>query len=1418
MPPTTCPDRQSLQSFLLGKTPEIIRGPIEQHLSECQSCAAAAETLVVGDDLTEALERGARSREQLSQADDEALAAAIQQAKGLASLLDTQANGPDATAIVTDAKATDESADSSRLKNKLNFLAPAQQADELGRLGDYRVLKVLGVGGMGMVFKAEDIRLGRLVALKVMRPGVASKPQAKERFLREARATAAISHDHVVQIHQVGEDRGVPFIAMQYLAGQSLQTAFTRLKKLRPKDVARIGKEVALGLAAAHEKGLIHRDIKPDNIWIEAKTHRAKILDFGLARDLTTDEGLTQSGTILGTPRYMAPEQVTGGKVDHRADLFSLGSMLYHLASGKPAFAGANIAALLFSITQSAPQPLDQIAPQIDPSLADWIMRLLSKDPEHRPQSTEEVAKRFASIETTLKTPIDTATVPLQPIVAAKPKSSQQRQSPSRRWPVVAAAGAAAFALILGVIAITIRGSDGKETTIRVTEGTTTTLDLAPGSDVTIQEEAPESAASDAPTEPPALAAGLASNADTSNQSQLTEEELFPPLEKWLEGRKQLTVAQDGSAMFTSIQAALDVQRNGEVVRILDKGPYKESLRWENKRDCGLVSTVGTIIEATGLLKGLQTQENAEQWIFRTSASRIHGFTFIANSIAQSTQEQKNTLTALRIQDCDGICIEHCAFVKRELPQATRKVGVGIYNALAESTDTRGQCIRNCVFAKDFIGLNAVAGQTFLSQNWIRVHLERPSQGYFGLTVSAHSKKDTVHVRRNIFDASAFGHMVGAFGNINRQDETIRLSYNQNTHVAAAGKLLFIAGKMDEATEFKNNFSLARNPSVHIESYLGNEVRDAALRLWKIEGNFSRLRNSRYGVPLANIISPDATLISFDPHDRNFMRIDPTKITVSKGDPFPGALPPGPAPPEGDWFTELQDRFKDALQYMTPEAREFWSKPLELPTADNEQSSSRDATTAQATASTTEPPNPTSDEAASTQTTEVKAETSDDNPTPSEPQAKADDAEVQKTEEPKQYAKAVRFNNDTKELEITQRDYPPELERLKQAPDFLKAFESAESRYSTHERQRDLTQPPGFLIFGRVVSEDSSIDPSQIEAIFSVDSNGYFVDFIPWADTPIAFGLHAHQAIEVKPQGPPEPRTACFAEDLGTITLRKVERRELATLKGRVQLQGSNGRPIAGVAEVSLNVIPHVDGDPDRPIGPRLPRDGERLTLRPSVAANGTFTIPGLSPEPTTYRVTATRRGYLPATEDVRLKPGTRNPTASLTLEESIPVIIETVRWTNEAYDLNQKNTAELFGGDRFTPDRKQFSAQLAKVGGQMGGISSSEMYYGIRRIHQHERKLSFEFTNQQGPILTGCKDLGMGTLDDFSKINPRDKVDYEARDLELKHGHVYLLRSLVGVTLFDANQLTDSSRNTIRGYSHFTLARVTFPSADGVR
>jgi serine/threonine protein kinase len=280
-----------------------------------------------------------------------------------------------------------------------DFLAPPQLPDELGRLGPYRVFEILGSGGMGVVFKAEDPQLQRQVAVKAMLPALASDPLAKERFFREARAAASVKHDNVVTIHQVDEDRGVPFLAMEFLEGEALDKRIDREGKLPREEVLRIGREIAAGLAAAHDKGLVHRDIKPGNIWLEAPNGRVKILDFGLARAPGGDSHLTNKGVILGTPAYMCPEQATGRTPDTRGDLFSLGCILYAMGAGKLPFRGKDPISTLVDVVSHEPKHVRELAPTLPQEFADLVMQLLEKKPENRPPSARAVTEMIAALE-----------------------------------------------------------------------------------------------------------------------------------------------------------------------------------------------------------------------------------------------------------------------------------------------------------------------------------------------------------------------------------------------------------------------------------------------------------------------------------------------------------------------------------------------------------------------------------------------------------------------------------------------------------------------------------------------------------------------------------------------------------------------------------------------------------------------------------------------------------------------------------------------------------------------------------------------------------------------------------------------------------------------------------------------------------
>jgi WD40 repeat protein/serine/threonine protein kinase len=276
----------------------------------------------------------------------------------------------------------------------LDFLAPSQKPDSLGRLGHYEVLEVVGQGGMGIVLRAFDDKLHRVVAIKALLPALASTGSARQRFVREARAAAAVTHDHVIDIHAVEDSGPVPYLVMQFIDGPTLQEKLGRTGPLPLREVLRIGLQIAAGLAAAHAQGLVHRDVKPANILLENGVERVKITDFGLAR-AADDASLTQSGIIAGTPMYMSPEQAEGEHVDHRSDLFSLGSVLYTLCAGHPPFRAGSTMAVLKRVCADTPRPLREVNPEVPDWLAAVIARLHAKSPAERYQSAAEVAELF---------------------------------------------------------------------------------------------------------------------------------------------------------------------------------------------------------------------------------------------------------------------------------------------------------------------------------------------------------------------------------------------------------------------------------------------------------------------------------------------------------------------------------------------------------------------------------------------------------------------------------------------------------------------------------------------------------------------------------------------------------------------------------------------------------------------------------------------------------------------------------------------------------------------------------------------------------------------------------------------------------------------------------------------------------------
>jgi hypothetical protein len=388
-----------MRGLLEGTLPEAEQAELEAHLEGCEACRRAFDGVAAEGRFWDDLRRFA---------------------------------GPDREGARS-VEASDDDVE------PLDFLEPETAPGRIGRFGPYEILEVLGRGGMGIVLKAFDPGLHRVVAIKVLSPGLATSASARRRFSREARAAASVAHEHVVTIHAVDEVNGLPYLVMHYVAGRSLQQRIDRDGPLDLEAILRIGMQAAAGLAAAHAQGLVHRDVKPANILLENGIERVKITDFGLARAVD-DASLTQSGVVAGTPQYMAPEQARAEAVDHRADLFSLGSVLYAMCTGRSPFRAETTVAVLKRVCDDTPRPIREVNPAIPEWLVDIVARLHAKDPVARFESAAEVAEVLSRHLAQLQQP--TTTVFPAPAIAALRRAAASWPAPDPDFGPIPAAKA----------------------------------------------------------------------------------------------------------------------------------------------------------------------------------------------------------------------------------------------------------------------------------------------------------------------------------------------------------------------------------------------------------------------------------------------------------------------------------------------------------------------------------------------------------------------------------------------------------------------------------------------------------------------------------------------------------------------------------------------------------------------------------------------------------------------------------------------------------------------------------------------------------------------------------------------------------------------------------------------------------------
>lgn len=414
---TPCnPDR--LQELLDEQLSNAEQMAVTEHLEDCEECRTALEKLAAGHEWWD---------EASSMLGAELSADGTWKAATSSSVRNPTSDSRDADFIVSPLSTVESSIGNV----PLDFLEPSDSPAMLGKLGEYDIIEPIGCGGMGVVLKGYDSKLNRFVAVKVLAPHYATSAAARKRFAREAQAAAAVVHPHVLAIHSVDATGRLPFLVMPFIDGESLQERVRRNGPLGTKEVLRIGIQASRGLQAAHEQGLVHRDIKPGNILLERDVERAMLTDFGLARAVD-DASMTRSGVIAGTPQFMSPEQARGEAVDHRSDLFSLGSVLYTMCAGRPPFRAETTMGLLRRIIDVNPRPLREINTDLPDWLAAIVEKLHSKIAEHRFDTAGELADLLEGCLAHVQQPTIT------PLPDSIPRSISTSPQPGRRAVVAA--------------------------------------------------------------------------------------------------------------------------------------------------------------------------------------------------------------------------------------------------------------------------------------------------------------------------------------------------------------------------------------------------------------------------------------------------------------------------------------------------------------------------------------------------------------------------------------------------------------------------------------------------------------------------------------------------------------------------------------------------------------------------------------------------------------------------------------------------------------------------------------------------------------------------------------------------------------------------------------------------------------------
>ena len=386
-----CPEIEVFRDLIHGTLPQDVEADVTEHLGACPGCQYRFDQMAGPDGFVDRIPKMLGDSEEMTVLDTALDRLEAETSRGLPRYPGNEAQ-PEYQA--EGFFPVDDAGEFSPYGDVERWFGPSDDPDALGTLAGYQVVEFVGRGGMGVVFRGRDRALDRDVAVKVLAPSLAANTTARERFFREARSAAAINHSNVATVHSVEESAQLPCMVMEYVDGQSLRQRLDDAGALPLKELIRIGYQVASGLDAAHAKGIVHRDIKPGNILLEASSRRVRLTDFGLAR-VATDDTLTQTGLLVGTPGYIAPEVANGDEADHRSDLFSFGCLLYVMATGEAPFRSDSTMQSLRRVVEEDATRVRELNQALPVWLDELIASLLEKSPDDRPQSASDVKRLF---------------------------------------------------------------------------------------------------------------------------------------------------------------------------------------------------------------------------------------------------------------------------------------------------------------------------------------------------------------------------------------------------------------------------------------------------------------------------------------------------------------------------------------------------------------------------------------------------------------------------------------------------------------------------------------------------------------------------------------------------------------------------------------------------------------------------------------------------------------------------------------------------------------------------------------------------------------------------------------------------------------------------------------------------------------